>query len=119
MKLMEAGWSDELDENKVPWSASAGDDEFGDGYEGGSAYDDEEEEEEVVVAVTSDDDDIEASDEADDLLEPEPVVEEAVIVAGLPEPGRGYQPARSLSRPAKSAPKPLQKKATKKSAAKK
>ena len=45
MKLMEAGWSDELDENKVPWSASAGDDEFGDGYEGGSAYDDEEEEE--------------------------------------------------------------------------
>jgi hypothetical protein len=125
MKLTGTGWLDELDEKKLKLSAASADDEFGDGYESESPFDDDEEEEEVSIAVNSDDDDLgRVDDDVDDLLEPEPRVEEAIIVAAMPSPVRGYDPAERMSGTAKPArmgsanKKPPAKKAVKKAAKK-
>ena len=97
-------------------AVTAGDDEFGDGYEGNSPFDDDEEEEEIVVAVTSDDDELDRpEDDADDFLEPR--AEEAIIAVVMPSPVAGYTWPAKMSKPAMaSAPA---KKAVKKAPAKK
>src|SRR5664280_808761 len=108
---------DGRDENLKVFAASADDDDVdGDGYEGDGSFDDDDEEEEVIVTMTSDDDeDLDRlEDEVDDLLEPEPHAEEAVIAAAPPSPVVGYTPAATPSKtPVKSAastPAPVVKK---------
>ena len=108
MKFNEHGGFDGLNETiRTYTAADYGEDEAGgDGYEGNDLFDDDEgEEEEVVVTMALEDDgalDL-LEDIADDLLEPGPHAEEAVLEAAPPSPVAGYTPAITASKPAQKS----------------
>ena len=108
MKFNEHGGFDGLDETIRTYAAAdyRDDETGGDGYEGNDLFDDDEgEEEEVVVTMALEDDgalDL-LEDLADDLLEPGPHAEEAVLEAAPPSPVAGYTPAITASKPAQKS----------------
>src|SRR5664279_1831993 len=107
MKFNEHGGFDGPDEKiRIYAAADYGDDEAGgDEYEGNDLFDDDEEEEEIVVTLPMDDAEalVLLEEIADELLEPEPHAEEAVIEAAPPSPVGGYTPATKISKvPVKS-----------------